>query len=76
MSPEQRELLKLRLKVERWTLTHLADSCHITLCHLSRILNNKLSAREAIRTLIALKATEMTGHTYTAADFAQTLGDE
>jgi len=76
MTPEQRALLKRRLKVDRWTLTHLAVNSHISPCHLSLIINNKRNAHEAIRTLLALKATEMTGHLYTAADFAQTQGDE
>jgi len=76
MSPEQKALLKRRLRADRWTLTHLAVNSHITLSHLSLIVNNKRNAHEAIRTLLAIKATEMTGHTYTADDFAQTQGDE
>lgn len=76
MTTEQKQLLKSRLKAKRWTLGALAAQSHITQGYLSSVLNNHSTAHMAVRTLLAQNATLLTEHPYTAADFAQTNGDE
>lgn len=76
MTTEQKQLLKSRLKAKRWTLGALAAQSHITQGYLSSVLNNRSTAHLAVRTLLAMTATQLTEHPYTAADFAPTNGDE
>jgi hypothetical protein len=76
MTTEQKQLLKSRLRAQRWTLGALAEQSHITQGYLSSIIYYRATAHQVVRTMLALTATQLTEYPYTAEDFAPTNGDE
>ena len=69
MTDEHRQLLKSKLKANRWNLYHLATYSGITPGYLSRMLHNRLDASQPIKIALALHASEMTGFPYYPSDF-------
>jgi len=69
MTDEHRQLLKSRLKANRWNLYHLADQAGITQNYLSRMIRNKVDASQPIKIALALHASEMTNFPYYPSDF-------
>ena len=60
-----RDQLKADLKVDRYTLTHLADDANITNSYLSRIIKGQYIPSVHVATCLALAATRLTNKTYT-----------
>lgn len=69
MTNEQRQLLKQRLKANRWNLYHLADHAGITKAYLSRIIRNVTPASTPVKISLALHATGLTDFPYDPSDF-------
>ena len=76
MTDEHRQLLKSRLKANRWNLYHLADQAGITQNYLSRMIRNKVDASQPIKIALALYASQMTGTEYIPSDFDITTSTE
>lgn len=73
MTDEHRQLLKSRLKANRWNFYHLAENSGITHGYLSRLLRNKVDASQPVKILLSLYASEMTGNEYIPSDFDITI---
>jgi transcriptional regulator with XRE-family HTH domain len=72
MTDEHRQLLKSRLKANRWNLYHLATYSGITPGYLSRMLHNRLDASQPIKIALALHASMLTDFPYSPSDFDTT----
>ena len=69
MTDEHRQLLKSRLKANRWNLYHLADHAGITNAYLSRLIRNRVDASQPIKIALALHASRLTDFPYIPSDF-------